>query len=280
MLRLRSAVQRPAADHNGLMSDVQRVLDALSSPTRREILWLVWDEELPAGAIATACGVSPATASEHLAVLRRADLVELRVEGAFRHYRARQETARALPSLLLEQNTKWVPADDIPERFLARARTERVVVAGCDVPVPRDVVFRAFTDADLYSRWLGVPVRMNDGRFACTLEWGTQVRGRYTHVVEPSLIVMRWDFADGTVPVPGRELVAYWTATSTPAGSHVEVHQLVADGAQAQFMTAAWTMVLGRLIEGLPAALEPNASGPQPRPARSKARSGPRPSSP
>jgi DNA-binding transcriptional ArsR family regulator/uncharacterized protein YndB with AHSA1/START domain len=259
------------------MSDVQRVLDALSSPTRREILWLVWEEELPAGAIASACGMSPATVSEHLAVLRRADLVELRVDGAFRHYRARQETARALPSLLLEQNTKWAPADDIPERLLARARTDRVVIATCDVPVPLATTFRAFTDADLYSRWLGVPVRMSEGRFACTLEWGTQVRGRYTHVVEPSLIVMRWDFADGTVPVPGRELVAYWTATATPTGSHVEVHQIVEDDAQADFMTAAWTMVLGRLVGGLPTALEPEMPAP-PRRARTKARSGPPPS--
>lgn len=244
------------------MSDVQRVLDALSSPTRREILWLVWDEEHPAGAIATACGVSPATASEHLAVLRQAGLVEVRADGAFRRYRARQETALALPSLLLEQNTRWTPAENLPERDLARARTQPLVTATCEVTFPLDVVFRAFTDAELYSGWMGVPVSMQDGHFSCTLEWGTQVRGRYTHVVEPSLIVMRWDFADGTVPVPGRELVAYWTGAPTPSGSRIEVHQVVEDAQQAEFMSAAWTMVLGRLVQGLgPALAEPATTG-------------------
>jgi DNA-binding transcriptional ArsR family regulator/uncharacterized protein YndB with AHSA1/START domain len=255
------------------MSRVQQILDALGSPTRREILWLVWDEELPAGAIASTCGVSPATASEHLAVLREAGLVDLRVDGAFRRYRARQETARSLPSLLLEQNTKWVPAEDLPERRLATARTHLLVSAACDVPVPPETAFRLFVDAALFSRWLGVPVRIEDGRFACTLEWGTQVRGRYTHVVAPSLIVMRWDFNDASIPVPGRELVAYWTATPTANGSRVEVDQVVENQEQAEFMTAAWTMVLGRLVDGLPAALETNTPAPARRP-RAKLRPG------
>ena len=39
-----------AASNDG--SALQRMLDALSSPVRREILWLVWDAELPAGDIA------------------------------------------------------------------------------------------------------------------------------------------------------------------------------------------------------------------------------------
>ena len=33
-------------------AEPQRLLDALSSPVRREILWLVWDRELAAGDIA------------------------------------------------------------------------------------------------------------------------------------------------------------------------------------------------------------------------------------
>ncbi len=238
------------------MTDVQRVLEALASPTRREILWLVWEEELPAGAIARSCGVSPATASEHLAVLRRAGLVDVRADGSFRHYRARQQTARSLPALLLERGTRWTTADDLPERDLARARTTPLVTAECEVPVPVQVAFEAFTDAALYSRWLGVPVSIEDGHFSTTLEWGTEVRGRYTHVVEPSLIVMRWDFADAGVPVPGRELAAYWHASAASDGStRIEVQQTVEDDEQAAFMTAAWTMVLGRLVEALPAAL-------------------------
>jgi DNA-binding transcriptional ArsR family regulator len=43
---------------------------------------------LPASRVATALGVAPATASEHLRLLRRAGFAEVSVEGARRLYRA------------------------------------------------------------------------------------------------------------------------------------------------------------------------------------------------
>ena len=36
------------------MRDIQKVIQALTSPVRREILALIWDRELPAGEIAAA----------------------------------------------------------------------------------------------------------------------------------------------------------------------------------------------------------------------------------
>jgi len=250
--------------------DVQSVLEALSSPVRREILWLIWREELPAGQIAAASGVTAPTVSEHLRVLRRAGLVIMRADGNFRRYRARQEGVRGLQAMLLDETAKWLPADDLQERRKAQARTVPAVVASAELDCGREAAFTAFTDAGLYSRWLGVPVTIDDGRFACTLEWGTQVRGWYEHVTPPSLIVMRWDFDDDRIPLPGRELTAYWRASATESGCRVEVHQLVDDAGQAQFMQAAWTMVLGRLVEGLPAALADQPAAP--RPARPKRR--------
>ena len=68
----------------------QDLLDALASPIRREILWLVWDRELPAGEIAAAFEVTAPTISQHLAVLKAAGLVEMRVDGSFRRYRAQR----------------------------------------------------------------------------------------------------------------------------------------------------------------------------------------------
>ncbi|HWM06436.1 MAG TPA: metalloregulator ArsR/SmtB family transcription factor [Actinophytocola sp.] len=254
----------------GAETDVQSVLEALSSPVRREILWLIWREELPAGQIAAGSGVTAPTVSEHLRVLRRAGLVNMRVDGTFRRYRARQDGVRGLQAMLLGETQKWIPADDVRERSRAQARTVPAVVASAEVACDPATAFTAFTDADLYSRWLGVPVTIDDGRFACTLEWGTQVRGWYEHVLAPTLIVMRWDFDDERVPLPGRELTAYWRSTATEAGCRVEVHQLVDDTEQAQFMRAAWTMVLGRLVEGLPAALADTAA--PARPARPKRR--------
>ncbi len=113
------------------------------------------------------------------------------------------------------------------------------------------MVFECFTDQDEYSRWLGVPVSLVDGRFACTMEWGTRVRGTYDVIAPPSLIAMRWDFEDDNIPVPGDERIAYLRHRDVREGSRVEVHQLVADEREADFMKVAWSMVLGRMKEGL-----------------------------
>jgi DNA-binding transcriptional ArsR family regulator len=64
---------------------------AISEPTRREILRLVWDGERTAGDIASHFDVSRAAVSQHLRVLREADLVTERREGTRRLYRAKPE---------------------------------------------------------------------------------------------------------------------------------------------------------------------------------------------
>jgi uncharacterized protein YndB with AHSA1/START domain len=145
------------------------------------------------------------------------------------------------------------------------------VVASTDVDTSQEVTFAAFTDPAVYSRWLGVPVTLRDGRFACTMEWGTSVRGRYELVCPSELIVMRWDFEDDNVPVPGGEMTGYLRIQPNGQGSRVEVHQLVDSPAQATFMEGAWAMVLGRLKSGVARASDPSAIV-EPRPSRPKLR--------
>ena len=234
------------------MDEIQRVLHALSSPVRREILWLVGDRERPAGEIAAAVHVSAPTVSEHLKVLRDAGLVAMRVDGSFRRYRARREALEGLQRLLTDPGDRWNPADDLPERERASARTATAVLASAELTCSRQLAFAALTDPGVYSRWLGVPVRIEDGQFSATMEWGTQVRGRYEHVIAPELIVMRWDFADDLVPLPGDEHRAYAHLTETAGGCRVEVNQLVDTRGQATFMDNAWRMVLGRLALAAP----------------------------
>jgi DNA-binding transcriptional ArsR family regulator len=67
---------------------VQAVLDAISSPRRREILRLVWDRELTAGDIAARFEVTWPAVSQNLRVLRDAGLVTERRESNRRFYRA------------------------------------------------------------------------------------------------------------------------------------------------------------------------------------------------
>jgi DNA-binding transcriptional ArsR family regulator len=253
------------------LDEIQRVLQALSSPVRREILWLVGDRERAAGEIAAAVHVSAPTVSEHLKVLRDAGLLAMRVDGSFRRYRARRDALAGLQRLLTESGDRWRPADDVPERERASARTATVVRASVDLGCPRETAFTALTDAQVYSRWLGVPVRIEDGHFSATMEWGTHVRGRYEHVVAPELIVMCWDFADDVVPVPGAEQRAYAHVSATDGGCRVEVDQLVETTEQATFMQNAWRMVLGRLAQAAPDLLTPEpAPEPTARPRRAK----------
>ena len=250
------------------MSDVQAVLDALASPVRREILWRIWYDELAVGAIVDAFPLSAPTISGHLAILRGAGLVTVESEGTFRRYRANREALRGLHHLVT-MPTKWEPATDIPETQLSTARTTLAVVASVEVPVGRADTFRAFVDPAIYSAWLGVEVTINEGHFSTTMEWGTTIRGRYEHVNAPEMIALKWDFDDDNIPLPGSELRGYMHFLETAAGCRVEVYQIVDTEEQAAFMDLAWTMVLGRLREGVVAALATGAPA-RPRVRRSK----------
>jgi len=83
---------------------MQDLLDAIASPRRREILRLVWREELSAGAIHRAMpDVTFGAVSLQLRTLEEAGLVVARAEQRNRFYRARPEAlgpaARMLESM-------------------------------------------------------------------------------------------------------------------------------------------------------------------------------------
>jgi DNA-binding transcriptional ArsR family regulator/uncharacterized protein YndB with AHSA1/START domain len=236
--------ERPAGE-----GELQAKIDALSSPVRREILWMLWDAELPAGEIAAAVHVTAGTVSSHLTALRRAGLVTVRVDGNFRRYRVDRAAMEAVLPLLAGSDDKWHAADDLPERSHATAVVEQWVTVNTDVGLDQEEAFASFADGESYSAWLGVPVTIVDGRFSTELEWGTRVRGHYEVVAPPDLIAMRWDFDDDVIPVPGGQVVGYLRFLHREVGCRVEVHQSAADSEQAEFLTAAWQMVLGRFKE-------------------------------
>jgi DNA-binding transcriptional ArsR family regulator len=77
------------------------VLTAVASPRRREILRLVWRNEMAAGDIHAAMpDVSFAAVSLHLSKLAAAGLVEMRPEGRHRLYRARRQACGPLARTL------------------------------------------------------------------------------------------------------------------------------------------------------------------------------------
>jgi DNA-binding transcriptional ArsR family regulator/uncharacterized protein YndB with AHSA1/START domain len=250
--------------------DLQALIDAVASPIRREILWLTWDAELSVGEIGASFDITGPTLSSHLTTLRDAGLVSLRADGNFRRYRCNQDAVRSLLPFLAANDRRWEAADDIDERRLAKSGAGLAVHVEVQVALSQAAAFECFVDERRYSAWLGSPVRIRNGRFRATMEWGTEVRGTYEVVSPPDLIAMRWDFDDDAVPVPGRNpLVAYLRVHPSGRGSRVEVHQLANDQQQATFLTEAWSMVLGRFAD----AHRPGAGRTGPRPPRSKRRS-------
>jgi DNA-binding transcriptional ArsR family regulator len=77
------------------------MLAAVASPRRREILRLVWSQELAAGAIHRAMpDVTFGAVSLQLRALTNAGLVESRSEGRYRLYRARRDALGPVERLL------------------------------------------------------------------------------------------------------------------------------------------------------------------------------------
>ncbi len=63
-------------------------LQVVAEPRRRDILALIWDQEMAAGEIAAHFDVTFGAVSQHLATLRAAKLVAVRKEGNRRFYKA------------------------------------------------------------------------------------------------------------------------------------------------------------------------------------------------
>jgi DNA-binding transcriptional ArsR family regulator len=77
------------------------VFVAIASPRRREILRLVWREELTAGAIHQAMpDVTFGAVSLQLRALLEAGLLQMRAESRNRFYRARRDALGALGKML------------------------------------------------------------------------------------------------------------------------------------------------------------------------------------
>ncbi|NIM70181.1 MAG: metalloregulator ArsR/SmtB family transcription factor [Xanthomonadales bacterium] len=64
----------------------ESIFRALADDRRRSILAMLRHHELPAGTVADRLGLSPATASHHLSILRQAGLVRARRDGRLRIY--------------------------------------------------------------------------------------------------------------------------------------------------------------------------------------------------
>jgi len=79
---------------------MEAALRAIAEPRRRQILELVRERELSAGAIASQFDVTRPAISQHLSVLKEAGLVDERRNGTQRLYRARPQGLSELKAFL------------------------------------------------------------------------------------------------------------------------------------------------------------------------------------
>ena len=97
----------------------QTLLDAITSPRRREILRLVWRDERSAGDIHRAMPeVTFGAVSLHLRGLADAGLVDMRAESRHRFYRANRDALAPVAAML---EAMW---DDSLGRLKAAAEME------------------------------------------------------------------------------------------------------------------------------------------------------------
>jgi DNA-binding transcriptional ArsR family regulator len=117
---------------------IDESLRALADPTRRAILRLVRDRELPAGEIATHfASMSRPAVSQHLRVLADAGLVDVRPDGNHRLYRWRREGLRDAAAFVEEMWTDRLARlkaaaerEEWPTRTRAAKRSKRTDTAG------------------------------------------------------------------------------------------------------------------------------------------------------
>ena len=79
-------------------------LQVIAEPKRRDILGLVWDEEVAASDIAAHFDITFGAVSQHLAVLRDAGLVKVRKDGNRRMYEADKDALAPYQEIL---KTMW-----------------------------------------------------------------------------------------------------------------------------------------------------------------------------
>ena len=105
------------------MSDAQhltRIFKALAVDTRVQMVLLLKERSLCVNALARHLGVTPAAISQHLRILRDADLVIAEKRGFFVHYRLNHETL-----------TRW---KTLTETFLTVSDEQNTVIASDAVP--------------------------------------------------------------------------------------------------------------------------------------------------
>lgn len=104
------------------LSQVASYFQALSEPTRLQILNLLRAGELNVGELAQACGYTSANISRHLSLLMKHGLVAREGRGNAVYYRIADESVYALCDLVCGSIARQLERSAIERKAFARAR--------------------------------------------------------------------------------------------------------------------------------------------------------------
>ncbi|PJZ78936.1 ArsR/SmtB family transcription factor [Leptospira neocaledonica] len=93
-------------------------LDAISDPTRRKILELLFEGEMGAGEIAGHFDISNAAISQHLKVLRETNLIQVRADGQRRIHSLDYRGWKEIQDWLDRAKSFWESRLDVLEKEL------------------------------------------------------------------------------------------------------------------------------------------------------------------
>jgi DNA-binding transcriptional ArsR family regulator len=108
------------------LSQVAAYFQALSEPTRLQILNLLRGGERNVGEIAQACGYSSANISRHLSLLMQHGLVARESRGTAVYYRIADESVYALCDLVCGSIARQLERSAQERKVFARARSASV----------------------------------------------------------------------------------------------------------------------------------------------------------
>jgi DNA-binding transcriptional ArsR family regulator len=100
-------------------------LIALADPNRRRIVEMLAAGELAAGEIGTAFAISAPAISQHLKVLKEANIVTVRVDGQRRIYALDPDGFAEIDRWLSSVRRFWIPKLDELERQMQRHKDEQ-----------------------------------------------------------------------------------------------------------------------------------------------------------
>ena len=108
------------------MNDMTRLFSALSDPTRLGLVeHLIANGEQPAGKLTEVAGISAPAVSRHLKLLRKAELLEQRIDGTHRYYSVRPAALRRISDWTIEHRAFWAGSRERLDTLLALEPDEK-----------------------------------------------------------------------------------------------------------------------------------------------------------